>query len=120
MIRKKQNEFTEIGSREVSRAPRRATFCFSKYAHNPSDFHPEEVFDILKSELFVHPLVMRMNVRHRQAAVLMVLELFKFLRKEIEDNHFNYTIDWWTRSLSDVGRGFLIIGFRHCDLREMI
>jgi len=120
LAKARQNEFTEINRREVAKAPRRTTFCFSKYAYNPSDFSPAELFNVLKEERFVHPLVMRITTRNRQASVLMALELFKYLRQEIEDNHFNYTIDWWSRSLSDVGKSFLIIGFRHCDLREMI
>ena len=63
---------------------------------------------------------MRTQTKGRQESIMLALEAFRFLRHERDNNHLNYTLDWWSRSLSDVGPGFLIIAFRHCDLRELV
>ncbi len=80
----------------------------------------ELVVDIVDSEDYTIPLVLQFRVLNRINGMIQMLKLSKFIHEGIRSRHLQYTIDWWCRPLGSGAPGFVVVGFRPCDLRELV
>jgi len=79
------------------------------------------VIQVLQERKYHAPFVIAVRINSRTEAVVLCERLFIEMRRCIqEDYDLDQTIDWWSRPLHDAGHGYLTIGFRPCDIREML
>ncbi len=86
----------------------------------PKNCRALQILPLLKEKNYAEPFVLALEVRSRQQASLECAWLYQEITRNIADYTLRQTIDWWSRPLHDAGLGYLTIGFRACDMREMV